>query len=75
MNGKLFSKQLTRRQFISAGGVSLVGLAVWNENPSKLGIGDLFNTTCINMTMVDWKVGLSGVKLDSQKANFSIWII
>ena len=53
---KIFFKWLPRRQFISAGGISLDDLAVWNENPSKLGIGDLFNTTSVNMTMADGKV-------------------
>ena len=34
----------------------LADLAVWNEDPSKLRIGELANTTTVNMTMVGGKV-------------------
>jgi len=30
----------------------LADLAVWNEDPSKLRVGELFNTTTVHMTMV-----------------------
>ena len=34
----------------------LADLVVWNEDPSKLNIGDLANTKTVNMTMVGGKV-------------------
>jgi predicted amidohydrolase YtcJ len=34
----------------------LADLAVWDEDLSRLGIGDLFNTTTANMTMVGGKI-------------------
>ena len=38
----------------------LADLAVWNEDPSKLKIGELANTTSVNMTMVGGKVVYQG---------------